>query len=134
MTRWSQERFEAYIAKSAKWRGGDSLNDTEQPDSGKEARLQLKCERWLRDHGYPYVHDRSRKKNRRGIPDLICFLPEGRVVVVELKAKDGRLSFEQTQTLRMLKYLKHEVHEVRSFKRFLQIMEATCQHTNEPAA
>lgn len=123
MPRMTQAQFESYLARSAKWRGGEALNDTEQPDPGKEARLQRKCERWLRDHGYPYVHDRSRKKNARGIPDLICFLPEGRCVIVELKAKGGRLSPEQTQTLRMLKYLKHEVFEVRSYKRFLEIVD-----------
>lgn len=116
----SQAQFEQILTRRQKWPG--DILDPEKPDSGWEQTLQRKCEQWLRDHGYPYIHDRSRKKNKRGIPDLICFLPEGRVVVVELKAKGGRMSPEQTQMLRMLKYLKHEVFEVRSFKRFVEIV------------
>ncbi len=116
--RWTQDQYEAYIVSK-----GRHPEDMEQPDAGPESRLQAKCERWLREKGFPYVHDRSRKKNKSGIPDLICFLPEGRCVIVELKAKGGRLSKEQVHMLRMLKFLKHEVYEVRSFKAFIQIME-----------
>ena len=119
--RWTREQFEEYIVKRSKW-SMDALDPT-KPDPGKEARLQKKCEKWLKSHGYPYFHDRSRKRNKAGLPDLICFLPEGRTVIIELKAKGGRLSKEQQHTIRMLKYLKHEVYEVRSYKRFLQIME-----------
>lgn len=107
-----------------KWQGGGDISAPPAPDEGKEARLQGKCEKWLKDRGYCYVHDRSKKMNKRGeILDLYCFLPEGRVVIMELKSKDGGMSPEQRQTYRMLKYLKHEVYEVRSFKQFLQIMQ-----------
>ncbi|MFH1953151.1 MAG: VRR-NUC domain-containing protein [Pseudomonadota bacterium] len=118
--RWTQSQFENYILKRNKWQG--DLLQPETPDPGKEEKLQSKCESWLKDHGYPYFHDRSRKKNQAGIPDLICFLPEGRCVIIELKAKEGRLTKEQQQILKMLKWLKHEVYEVRSFKRFLEVM------------
>jgi phage terminase large subunit-like protein len=118
--RWSQDKYEEYIVKR-----GRHPEDADKPDSGRESRLQAKCEKWLRDHGYYYVHDRSRKKNVAGIPDLICFLPEGRVVVVELKAKEGKPSKEQIHTLRMLKYHKHEVYVVRSYKKFLEIVHGT---------
>ena len=120
--RWSQEQFEDYLVRRRKWQPDGLVPGKHEPDPGKEARLQRKCERWLKDHGYPYFHDRSRKENKAGLPDLICFLPEGRTVIIELKAKGGRLSPEQVHTLRMLKYLKHEVYEIRSFKKFLEVM------------
>jgi len=115
--RWTQDQYEEYIVKR-----GRHPDDFDKPDDGKESRLQARCEKWLRDHGYYFVHDRSRKKNTAGIPDLICFLPEGRVVVIELKAKEGRPTKEQTHMLRLLKYHKHEVYLIRAYKRFLEVM------------
>jgi RecB family endonuclease NucS len=118
VTRWTQEQYEAYIVAK-----GRHPEDVDKPDSGKESRLQSKCEKWLKQHGFPFVHDRSRKKNTRGIPDLICFLPEGRTVIIELKAERGKPTPEQTQMLRMLKYLKHEVYIIRAYKRFIEVMK-----------
>ena len=113
--RWTEEQLAEYQSRNYK-------TMPHEADEGPESELQKKCERWLRENGFPYFHDRSRGKNKRGIPDLICFLGEGRVVVIELKAKSGRMSEEQKETMMRLKYLGHEVHEVRSYKRFLYLV------------
>ena len=98
-------------------------DDPEVPDTGPEKALQAKCFHYLQDHGYPVYHDWSRKKNKAGWPDLFCFLPGGRVELIELKAAGGKLRKEQQNLKRELMYLGHRVHTVKSYKRFIQIME-----------
>ena len=115
--RWTEEQLLAWeLRKSLDTPNGQAA------DSGPESELQRKCEKWLREHGYPYHHDRSRGKNMAGWFDLVCLLPEGRAVFIEFKAAKGKLRPEQQELIRRAKYLKHEVHEVRSYKRFLYIV------------
>ena len=111
-----------YMAEYTVKMRGENPDLDDHPDHGPESRLQSRCEKWLRNHGYKYIHDRSRKKNQPGIPDLICFLPEGRVVCIELKSQKGELRKEQAEWKRILKYLKHEYHTVKSYKRFLEVV------------
>ena len=93
------------------------------PDKGLENALQRKAEDWLNERGYPYIHDRSRKKNKKGkILDLHIYLPKGRHVVIEFKVTGNKMSDEQKETYRKILFLGHEIYEVRSFKRFLEIM------------
>ena len=94
------------------------------PDEGPESKLQAKCEKWLNDRGYPFIHDKSKRKNKKGsILDLHIYLSEGRHVVIELKIKGNAMSQEQKETYRKILFLGHEIHEVKSYKRFLEIME-----------
>jgi hypothetical protein len=96
-----------------------------EADEGSESSLQRKAEAWLNDHGYPYIHDRSRGKNRSGaILDLHIYLPNGRHVVIELKAKGKKMSPEQLETFRKIQFLGHEIYgDVRSYKQFLEIVQ-----------
>jgi len=92
-------------------------------DQGPESKLQQKAEKWLNERGYPYIHDRSRKKNKKGkILDLHIYLPKGRHVVIEFKVVGNKMSDEQKETYRKILFLGHEIYEVRSYKKFLQIM------------
>jgi hypothetical protein len=125
MTRWTQEQVDEYVEKYKANRGqGPNFPILDGIDLGPESELQRKAEAWLNGKGYPYIHDRSRGKNKPGsILDLHIYLPKGRHVVIECKDKKGRMTDEQKETYRKLLYLGHEVYECRSFKRFLQIME-----------
>lgn len=120
---WTQEQYQEYMRKINK----DIKPfhpDTMEADEGPESELQSKCNKWLDDRGYPYIHDKSRKKNKRGkILDLHIYLPAGRHVVIELKVTGNKMSPEQLDTYRKILYLGHEIYEVRTFKRFLEIME-----------
>jgi len=98
-------------------------DDPEVPDTGPEKVLQAKCEAYCRRKGWPCFHDRSRKVNERGWPDLTIFMPEGRVELIELKGAAGKLRAEQQALHRQFMTLKHSIHVVKSFKRFIQIME-----------
>jgi len=96
-----------------------------QADSGPESKLQGKAQKWMDDRGLPWVHDRSRKKNRPGqILDLYCFLPEGRVEIFEFKSAAGVTRDKQKETIRQLLYLGHRVHKCNSFRHFLELVES----------
>ena len=125
MTRWSQADLDAYMARLKV----DSIKaDTDPADAGPESKLQAKAQKWLDDHGFPWVHDRSRKKNRPGqILDLYCFLPAGRLEIFEFKSGSGVLRDKQKETIRQLLFLGHRVHKCTSFRYFLDI----CEQKNE---
>lgn len=96
----------------------------EVPDPGPESDLQRKAQEWMDNKGFPWIHDRSRGKNRPGqILDLYCFLPKGRVEIFEFKVKGNTLSDEQEKTYKNLIRNGHRVHECRSFKGFLGIVD-----------
>ncbi len=119
---WTEQQLADYMAK---------LNDSrepvlprdETPDLGPESGLQTKCLGYCKDHGYLVWHDWSRKKNKAGWPDLICFLPKSRLVLVELKAAGRKLRLEQQALKRQLMYLGFEIYVVRSFWRFVEVIQ-----------
>ena len=123
--RWlDDETAYKQIAKAkAGWKD-PFMSDDDEPDEGPETGLQGKCEKWLDERGYPFIHDRSRKKNKKGkILDLHIYLPKGRHVVIELKVADNPMTDEQKETYRKILFLGHEIYEVRSYKKFLEIIE-----------
>lgn len=120
---WTEDQVIAYMAKRQQFssQGAGAMEDV--PDPGPESRLQVKCLRYCRDHGYPVWHDQSRKRNDPGWPDLIVFQPEGQVRLIELKAGNRKLRKEQEQLRRQFNWLGYEVHICRSYKRFIEIIE-----------
>lgn len=119
MDHWTEERYHEYMQKFNK----PPASPCQDKDEGPESDLQVKCEKWCKDHGYPYLHDRSIKKNPPGMfLDLYIFMAQARVVICELKVANNKMSPEQVDTYRKLLFLGHEVHEVRSYKRFLEIV------------
>jgi len=91
------------------------------PDEGPESKLQAKIMAWAKQKGYPIFHDRSRRKNERGWPDVFLYLPDGRHILIELKSAKGQLRPEQVKLRQQLEFLGHEYYKVRSYKQFLQI-------------
>lgn len=96
---------------------GDSFDDISESD------LRQKCEDLCTQRGYPFFHDRSRRKNEPGFVDLVIAMPAGRTLWIETKQlKRGRLSPEQKNWRLMLLHLGHEWYEVRTFRQFLKII------------
>uniref|UniRef100_A0A6M3JK99 VRR-NUC domain-containing protein n=1 Tax=viral metagenome TaxID=1070528 RepID=A0A6M3JK99_9ZZZZ len=129
MTRWSEEEYQKFklrqeqLAPSPRDMAYHDLAGADEADESSESNLQRKAEAWLKERGYPYIHDRSRGKNRPGmILDLHIYLPKGRHVVIELKAKGEKLTTEQKETYQKIMFLGHEIYECKSWKRFLQIV------------
>ena len=46
---------------------------------------------------------------RRGVQDWLCFLPEGKLLVVETKSRTGNLAHLQVWRRRLLRTLGHDV-------------------------
>lgn len=128
--RWSSEQFDEYQARRKQdgyvalsgHSGAISNKGVSKPDHGREIDLQAKIERYCRDRGFYFFHDRSRKDNARGMPDLVIALRAGRVLWLELKSARGRLRPEQKQVRLMLLQLGQEWHEIRSYKQFLEVV------------
>lgn len=97
-----------------------STDEIDEPES----KLQSKCNKFLREHNYKFIHDYSRGVNEPGYLDLYIFLPKRRLVVIELKVKKGRHSKEQKEWISYLNYHGYEVYpDVRSYKRFVEIID-----------
>ena len=118
----TKEWADECVLKSRGWLKS-SPGDTTEADPGPESSLQKKANQWLDKWGYPYIHDFSRKKNRKGkILDHHIYLPKARHVVIEYKVTGNKMSDEQKETFQKIMFLGHEIYEVRSFRRFLEIM------------
>jgi len=91
-------------------------------DEGPESSLQKKIMDHCEMKGWRVFHDRSRRRNQRGWPDVFLYLPDGKHLLIELKSADGTLRKEQKHLKMVLKWLGHEVYVVRSFKKFLEIV------------
>ena len=109
------DRFNKFHGK-----GEDPGLDT--PDEGPENILQRKCLKYCKEYGYPVFHDYSRKKNEAGWPDLMIFLPEGHMCLIELKSGNAKLRKEQQELKRHLLYMGHRVYIVRSYVKFLEVV------------
>lgn len=120
---WTEERYQEYQQRAARWRKPTVAPAKEEADDGPESKLQAKAERWFRERGYPFFHDKSRGRNTPGWVDLVGALPNRRTVYLEFKARGGRLRPEQERLRLQLMHLGHEWHEVRSYRRFLEIVE-----------
>ena len=119
---WTVEAIRAQNEKAKK--GWSKIPIKEEPDIGPESDLQIKAQNWMDARGYPWLHDRSRGKNKPGqFLDHYCFLPKARIVVFEYKVGKNKMTKEQKETYLKLMQLGHEVYECRTFKRFLQIVE-----------
>ena len=127
--RMTQEQLLAYNVKRSKDVNKDGKfvyikrqDVNELADDGSENTLLSRISKHLDDNGIWFFHDRSAKKNRRGVPDIIAALPNGRTIYVELKSKTGSLRDDQKIVKLQLLGLGHEFYECRSFKRFLEIV------------
>jgi hypothetical protein len=119
---WTEEQFAEYQAKRR-----PSIPETKPDlpptiDDQPERALQDRIEGWCRENGFYAFHDRSRKCNQPGHPDLVIALRDGRVLWLELKARGGRLRPEQAMIGKLLTFCGHEWHCVRSWKRFMEIV------------
>jgi hypothetical protein len=96
----------------------------EDAHEGLELELQWKIVDDLRKRRWLVFNDRTDKPTTGtlGRPDLICFGPEGRVMICEVKRKGGKLSHEQVVVQHVLAALGHKHHVIYSFGQYLNIM------------
>jgi RecB family endonuclease NucS len=84
--------------------------------TGTEKELQAAVEKLLQMKGWMYFHmpGAAAVGNPRGWPDLLCFGPRGRLVLIELKTGTGKVSAEQHKRFVSLDRIGHFVHVCRS--------------------
>jgi hypothetical protein len=100
-----------------------------------ESYIQSLCESYLTMRHIPYLHLTTAIKRRimgrfyvfpvegmTGYPDLIIFLPKGRVLLVELKSEKGKLSDDQKRVFPELEAKGHLIFIVRSFEAFKELI------------
>jgi hypothetical protein len=88
-----------------------------------ERDLHHQIEQYCNQHGWIYFSSRMDKKTRRkkGEPDFIVLLPEGRVLFVECKTAAGILSTAQEDMKRDMESLGHHFHVVRYLEAFIAL-------------
>lgn len=85
-----------------------------------ESAIEKSLKKYCQKLGLPYIKlDASLYK---GIPDRMVILP-GAVLFIELKTKEGRLSFHQIIWQERLERLGHRFHVVRSVKEGKELID-----------
>lgn len=74
---------------------------------------------------WKFIHSRTDQKStvEVGSHDFTIFLPNGKTLCVECKAKGGKLSNEQLAWAKELSMLGHGVHVVFSLEEFKKVVE-----------
>ncbi|MDY6857589.1 MAG: hypothetical protein SWO11_23385, partial [Thermodesulfobacteriota bacterium] len=130
----TEEWLVEYEAKQRKWRGQSGPinpdNDEEIINDEPESALSKKIMDYCNAHGYPALiipqwatnSSTVRRFLPPGWPDCVIFLPNRRVLVLELKAKKGELEEKQKTFSLIFLHFKHEWHKLKTFKRFIEIV------------
>ena len=87
----------------------------------EESKLEKKLREYAEGKGCMFLKFVS--PGRKGVPDRIVFGPNGRVVLLELKARTGSLSPAQTQMIIALRDLDHAVAVVQSLEQGKSIID-----------
>jgi len=74
--------------------------------------------RWV----YLHANPAAKSTIRKGAADFTIFLPPGRVLCVECKARDGKLSQDQLIFIKEMEMVGTKVHVVDSFDEFLKLL------------
>lgn len=88
-----------------------------------EAQLHYDIIDECKTRGWKYFHGSMAHKTRRkkGEPDFIILCDKGRVLLVECKDRDGKMSVAQNEVLAHARKLGHTIHVVRSIEQFKDI-------------
>jgi hypothetical protein len=110
-----------YMAYEARQRKGN-----QSPDDGayeQESRLQADIKAECLRRGWLVLCGSMARKTHRtvGEPDLTILCDAGRILFIECKDKDGKVSQEQGALHAWAEKLGHEVHVVRSLERFIEV-------------
>lgn len=93
----------------------------------RELELHYQIIRYCNAQWPVWKHIRARSDQpstiQEGAQDFTIFLPGKRIICIEVKSKDGKLSPSQLAWRTGMQMLEHEVHVVRSFEEFLALVK-----------
>jgi hypothetical protein len=115
-----------YYAMQARLRAKERVPVDEEAIS-REQRLheqiltECHARRWL------VIHSRMDRPTTtaKGVPDFVILADNGRLFLVEAKARQGKLSIAQLAFGIQCEYLGHKVHLVRSLANFIDAVNET---------
>jgi len=114
-----------YFAMKARLEKTAPVAPTSQPvdqESKLHADIIEFCDtRWPR---WKYIHARMDKKSciQVGAQDFTIFLPDGRFLLVECKARGGKLDPDQQIWRKEMEMIGHTVHTIWSMDEFLALL------------
>jgi hypothetical protein len=129
MSDFTSQWHRDYVAREAARRDKGNLTtlDAHLGVTGieRESDLHDQVTDECRRRGWLWVHARMDKASHMtiGAPDFIVIADQGRVLWVECKRKDGKLSKEQQAFKAMAEKLGHKVHIVRSLQEFVTLAD-----------
>ena len=103
---------------------GPPPGDNAHHGAHSEAQLHGQIFEECRQRGWIALHGSMAERTCRtlGEPDFVILTDGGRVLFVECKTRNSKLSVEQAALKHQAERLGHTVHVVRSFQEFLQLL------------
>lgn len=121
-TQWLNDRLAREAARRDR---GTPLQGPPITVVARESDLHDQVMNECKRRGWLWVHARMDKASHMsvGAPDFIILADNGRVLWVECKRRDGKLSTEQQAFKAWAEKLGHEVHVVRSLEEFVIVAD-----------
>lgn len=115
---WDDARVAAFNARSQK--PDVRMVDAEPREADLHAKIFNECRRrgWIAFHGSMA----ERTHRTAGEPDFHIICDGGKSLMVEVKARNGKLSLEQHAMIVHAEKLGHKIHVVWSFSEFLNLL------------
>ena len=120
---WTPFQFHQYEAKRKPREqiGGPGAVSLEIPLHNKIIEYcNSKWPRWV----YLHANPAAKSTIRKGAADFTIFLPPGRFILIECKARDGKLSKDQLIFIKEMEMVGTKVHVVDSFEGFLNAIRS----------
>ncbi len=114
------------LSRQARGLGEVIASKADAVPAGEEIeRLHNPTCKWLTEHGIAYVHNRPDRRSTatEGAPDFTIAAGAGRVVFVEFKTVEGKLSVKQREWHFLSERAGTTVHVIRSLGKFLELMK-----------
>lgn len=121
---WSPQQFREWeLRNTPKTRAPSEAAEREVGKGGLQEQIRQWCfAQWPR---WKLIQARSDQPSTiaLGANDMTIFAPGGRILLVECKAKGGKISLDQAAWIKELEILGHTVHVVWSFDEFLSLVQ-----------
>lgn len=124
--RMTQAEYLAYEARTLARRSREKNNGVHySPPVEKEIPLHDEIIRYCNAQWpvWKFRHARTDRKTteEKGVEDFTIFLPGGKTLHIECKAKNKKQTIDQRDWAKQLEMLGHRVHVCRSMEEFLQL-------------
>ena len=117
----SQAEYVAFLARSQRHEKADASGAVPvEEESTLHNQILDECKKrgWLTFHG-SMAHKTFRTP---GEPDFIILMDGGRLLIVECKDREGKVTVDQAGVIAWASKLGHQIHVIRSLEEFLKLL------------